>query len=86
MSREDACRWQSEAIEAGDILIWTVCMHPSDAPEMFTARPHSIKANAPCEFVLHHLTLGGVRQLLPPGLTYLPRDPDDDPVIVECWM
>lgn len=86
MTRDEACRLQSEAIEVGDLLVWTICKHPKDAPGMFTARPHSIKANAPCEFVLRHLTLSDVRQLLPPGLTYLPRDPDDDPVIAECWM
>jgi hypothetical protein len=86
VTREEACLWQSDAITRGDLLIWTICKHPKDAPGMFTARPHSVKARRPCDFVLHHLTLDGVRELLPPGLTHMRRDPSDDPVIVETWI
>lgn len=86
MTREEACRFQSEAREAGDLLVWTVCKHPSDAPGMFTARPHSVRARAPCDFVLRHSALDGVRELLPPGLAHMRRDPSDDPVIVETWI
>lgn len=86
MTREAACRWQSNALKAGDLLVWTICKHPKDMPDMFTARPHSTRARAPCDFVLRHPTLDGVRELLPPGLTYMKRDPSDDPVIVETWI
>jgi hypothetical protein len=84
--RVTAWRWQSAAIEAADLLVWTVCENPSDNPGKFTARPHSTRANAPCDFVLVSDTLDAVRGLLPPGLVRLPRDTSDDPVIVETWI
>jgi hypothetical protein len=31
-------------------------------------------------------TLDGARSAVPPGLFRLDRSPDDDPVIVECWL
>jgi hypothetical protein len=30
--------------------------------------------------------LDGLRNLLPPGLTPIPRDPTDEPVIAERWL
>jgi hypothetical protein len=83
---DEAWRVQSAAIESGDLLVWTVCENPSDHPGKFTARPHSGRNNRPLDFVLVSDTLEGVLDLLPPGLTRLPRDASDDAVIVETWI
>jgi len=83
---DDAYRWQCQAIAAGDLLIWTVCENPEDHPGLFTTRPHSTKARAPCDFVLTAPSLDELREKLPHGLARLARDPDDDPVIVEVWI
>lgn len=86
MTYDKACDLQSEAHAVGDLLVWTICEHPSDFPGLFTARPHSVRANAPYDFVMTHATLDGIRDMLPPGLTRLRRDISDDPVILECWI
>jgi hypothetical protein len=86
MADDGATEWQADAISADDLLIWTVCENPKDYPGMFTARPHSTRANAPCDFLLTAPSIEAIRELLPPGLTRLPLSPDDDPVIVETWL
>lgn len=83
---DNALRLQMYAQAAGDLLVWTIYEKPSDHPAFFVARPHSSRRGAPVAFVLLAPTLDGVRELLPPGLTRLPRDPTDDPVIVESWI
>lgn len=84
--RAAAWRVQADAAARGDLLIWTICENPSDYPGQFTARPHSGRKNVPLDFVLTAPTLDAIRELLPPGLTSLPLDPNDDPVIVETWI
>ena len=36
--------------------------------------------------VLRAASLAELRDLLPPGLTMLPRSPGDDPIIIETWL
>ena len=84
--RAELCKWQQEAVEAGDLLIWTICERPFDYPDLFTVRPFSMTAQAPCEIVATAATLDGIREMLPPGLTCQGREPGDLPVIVECWV
>jgi hypothetical protein len=85
-AKADAILLQREAMEAGDLLIWTICENPSDFPGLFTCRPHSSRRNQPLQLVLLAKTLEGVRELMPPGLTYLNVSPEDDPVILETWF
>ena len=70
------------------LAIWTVYKHPRDYPGKYVAR----KSMATGEgigitrdmFVAD--SLAEVRALLPFGLTRLPRQAADDPVIVEVWL
>lgn len=64
--------------------IWTVYDHPTDYPAGFIAR--LFLNDKPTSQVLTARSLDGVREQLPPGLYCIPRSPDDDPVIVECWL
>jgi hypothetical protein len=67
--------------------LWVVYKCPSDFPEDYVAR--RFDNGAPTEVILKAETLGGLRVLLAfnyPDLSYFPRHPDDDPVIVETWM
>jgi hypothetical protein len=86
MADDGATEWQAAAIAAGDLLIWTVCKSPSDYPGLFTARPHSTRANAPCDFVLTAESLQEIRDMLPPGVAPLLQWVGDDPVILETWV
>jgi hypothetical protein len=82
----EALRVQQDAIANGDLLIWTVCDHPTDAPEWVTARPYSVRNCGALDCVLAAATRDEVRTMLPIGLSRLERDPADDPVIVEVWL
>lgn len=68
--------------------IWTVCGATRDFPGEFTARLHLVVGprSFPTAKVLRAPTLEAIRGLLPKGLTRIPRDPKDDPVIVESWI
>jgi hypothetical protein len=67
--------------------MWTIYAHPRDDPAHFVARRWRVgeRIEATSETFAAD-TLAEVRALLPPGLTCLSRAPDDDPVIVECWI
>lgn len=71
----------------GHLPVWVVYDHPNDYPEGFVARMHVvIPSEGPTMMKVEADTLKGVREQLPPGLTRIPRDPNDDPKIVECWI
>jgi hypothetical protein len=62
----------------------------SDYPGMFTVRRQRAASDR-CVYIDkkpigHALTLEEARELVPPGLARIDRDPDDDPVIVESWL
>lgn len=69
--------------------IWTVYDHPADFPDGFVARLWAIGPGGE-PLATRHIVLGAtleaVRALLPRGLDCLPRQPGDDPCIVECWL
>jgi hypothetical protein len=77
---------QQDCIERGDLLIWTITANTVDYPHQVAARPHSTLLRAPFRLVLLADSLAELRELLPPGLTLLARNPADDPVIVETWL
>lgn len=72
-----------------ELAIWTVCRFPSDFPDKFTARKHLIlegRSETTNEVYVAD-TLAAIReQMAIMGLTVLPRDPKDDPIIVESWI
>lgn len=68
---------------------WVVCWSPADYPGKFTVRRHEITAgevkatdegyvSSNIEWIRH--------LMLYKGLFCMPRQPEDDPVIVEVWM
>jgi hypothetical protein len=86
MDRARAIQLHNEACRLNDLLTWTIYAHPSDMPDKFVARPHSMKHNAP---LLHHIEANDIetlREMLPPGRYRVERAPTDDPVIVETWI
>jgi hypothetical protein len=81
-----AQRLQNKAIQEGDLWIWTVYANPSDLPGKFVARPFSSKLGGPFGFAIVADSLDKCRAALPWGLTRQPRNPADDPVVVEIWF
>jgi len=72
-----------------ELAIWTVCRFPTDFPDKFTARKSLILAGRyeVTSEVYVADTLAAIRaQMEQMGLTPLPRDPADDPIIVESWI
>lgn len=71
-----------------DLSMWVVTENPTDFPGQFVAREWLIGSGCRAVTANHHVaaTLAEVRDMLPPLLHRLPRDPKDDPVIVECWI
>jgi hypothetical protein len=72
----------------GFLHMWSVYDHPKDQPNHFVARLWLIGDGKliPTNDMFIADTLEEVRSLLPPGLVCVPRDPGDDPVILETWF
>jgi hypothetical protein len=70
--------------------IWVIYDHPSDFPDEFVARRWIIIPMRHCYMPTADFytakTLDDIRARLPKGLTRLPRQDDDDVVIVETWV
>jgi hypothetical protein len=70
--------------------LWTVYDHPTDYPNSFVARRGIVSEGG--EFkqtddVIVSNSLDEIRtQLRGRGLAYLPRNPKDEPQIVEVWL
>lgn len=67
---------------------WVVCWSPADYPGKFTVRRHFIEAGGhwPTDEGYVSSNIRWIRCLMEyMGLFRMPRDPDDDPVIVEVW-
>lgn len=71
------------------LVMWTVYDHPSDFPNNIVARKILITAGEvkfTSEVILSNnieRIRRGMHQL---GFTQLPRNEDDDPIIVETWV
>ena len=67
--------------------MWVISERPSDYPTKFVARKFEVTSvPKPTSETKIADTLEGVRQMLPPGLFCLARDPSDEPQIVETWL
>lgn len=84
-------RVTSDRIAPADnvLAIWTIYDSPSDMPGKFVARKFLIEGGPEptrTASVIIGDTADEVRGALPCGLTCLPRDPQDEPHIVESWL
>ena len=70
--------------QRGGLEVWTIYSSPSDFPGRFVARKFVLDQPT-AEHVVGD-TLEAVRRAIPPGLYRIPREPHDDPVIVEIWF
>jgi hypothetical protein len=78
---------QSKAHAGGDLLIWTIYERPSDFLDRYVVRPFSSKNNAALTVHFDHAQLSAVRSALKRlGLIKIPREPSDDPCILESWV
>lgn len=75
--------------EESGLAVWVIYDHPKDYPDFYVVRKQ-IAGNGQVRPTGHYFlsnTLGPLRQIVEAmGLTCIPRDPSDDPVIVECWI
>jgi hypothetical protein len=73
-----------------DVLaLWTIYDHPTDFPNHYIARLFHVdkQGSRATATVVAADSLEALREPLRNiGLTRLPRDPNDDPVIVETWL
>lgn len=73
------------------LKLFCVYFDPTDYPGQYVVREwvlgqyHAGFAPLPTPHAVGP-TLHAVRATIPPGLACLPRDPADDPVIVEVWL
>jgi hypothetical protein len=71
------------------LSVWTVYDHPKDYPDSWVARRHEVRAGGQTVATMDAVfgtSLDDVRAKLPPDLYCLPRQPDDEPHIVESWI
>lgn len=66
------------------VELWVVYESPLDHPVRFVARKWYL--DKPSEELLSDTTLDGLRRQLPEGLICIPRDPADEPQILESWI
>lgn len=64
--------------------IYCIYDHPLDFPDKYIARLWN--GPLPTSTTLEADTLEAIREKLPKGLSLVPRMPNDDPVIAECWV
>lgn len=70
---------------SGAPALWTIYDHPKDHPDFFVARRYL--GETPSTVTLAHTEIEQLRELFRlQGMICMPRDPSDDPVIVETWI
>lgn len=76
-------------MSAGTLPMYVVYRHPRDFPEQYVIRIHRVRSGGvepdAKPFALGP-TLADLRSVLPPGLTSIGRQPEDEPQIVEVWI
>jgi hypothetical protein len=88
LTASQAADLHAEMLREGVLLLWTITRGTFDYAEHYVARPHQVGKNRSGALSVYLIAddLGTLRRLLPPSLTYLGRDPADDPVIIETWL
>jgi len=89
LTRDQASRLKHWRGARDKSLIWIVTWNTRDYPWQAVARPHLIDDIGiihPLKYVLLADSTNVLRELLPPGLVRISRDPFDDPSIMETWV
>lgn len=71
------------------LKMWTIYDHPADHPDAFVARLWEVDGSGfkAGSIVIWSADLEEMRAAMRSrGLTVLPRNPEDDAVIVETWL
>lgn len=74
-----------------ELSLWTIYDHPTDIPEPFgfAVREWHVTSDGDSyadSRVQFAMTLERARELVPPGLYRLDRDPNDPSAVVETWI
>lgn len=73
--------------ELAPLYMWVVYERPLDYPNSYVARLwRTTTAAVATQACFIAQTLEDVRRMLPLGLTQIPREPTDEPQIVEVWL
>ena len=88
IDRAAANKLHVEIAHEGGMLVWTVYKSPGDYPGKFIGRPWKPWGIGAGPMDLHLVAddLQALRDQLPHGVYRLPRNYEDDPVIVETWI
>lgn len=74
-------------MSAGVADVGDICPITREYPGLWVARMHlTLPKSRPTRCVMTHNTLDALRDLLPPGLTNIGRQPADVPEIEEVWL
>ena len=72
-----------------EVKLWVITHKTSDYGERYVLRMHLLTRSGHVidkNPVAIESTLEDIRKWVLPGMTCVPRDPADDPVIVETWV
>jgi hypothetical protein len=89
LTKDEAQRFHThQTYTLGRLVIWSVTTGTRDYGNRYVARPIVVPERRPREEDggLIANSLDELRKLLPLGLTWMDRNPNDDPVIVETWF
>lgn len=87
MTREDAIRAHWQCVKAGDLPQFVIYHSPLDHPGKYVVRLWLVgHQSGPTNYVAVVDTLEAAREIVPPQLFCMPRQREDDPVIVEVWF
>ena len=72
----------------GELPMLTIYERPDEFPAEYVAQLWLMRRGAPVMtgMVLRAASLDALREMLPPGLHRLPREPGDEEAIVETWL
>lgn len=76
--------------EFNPFVVYMIYSNPSDYPGLFVLQRWNM-ARGPGDEVRHTVLaverdFARIRELVPKGLTRIPRSPTDNPIVVEAWM
>jgi len=80
--------WARPAVNEAVLPYWVVTSNPSDFRGKIVVRRWNVRDGQTESTNEHHVydSLEQARRHRPEGTTTIPRDPQDDPVIVETWI